>query len=63
MIEVADKDGARRASPLQRAVEAIVIDGKEDPRKEAARAETRAYAQLARVCVRAGSTYWIDNPP
>lgn len=58
MMDVAEPDAAQVLRPMAEAAVAIASDGRERAQPALQRAENRAYTELQRACVGAGSQAW-----
>jgi hypothetical protein len=58
MMDVANAEAAQVLRPMAEAAAAIAMDGKAQARPVLRRTENRAYRELRRACVRAGSQAW-----
>src|SRR5215218_8233851 len=60
MIDVADPEAAQVLRPMAAAADAIAADGRERAMPALQRGENRAYNQLRRTCLQAGSQAWSE---
>jgi hypothetical protein len=61
MIDVADPDAAQVLRPMAEAAAAIGADGRSRAAPRLQRAQGRAYRELRRTCISAGSQTWIQH--